>query len=262
MFQIQCLNSKTESKTNILAKFCIEPLKKGQGITIGNTLRRVLLSDLPGIAIVGVRISGVSHEFSTIPGLKEDIVELLLNLKQIIFKGKISEPVITRLRVQGPGIITAQDIDLPKNIELVDPSQYIASLGGRTSLEMEILIEPGYSYLVSEQVISRLPQGFLAVDAVFMPVRKVNFFVETSQNKSFSTIESLILEISTNGSVDPSDAIINAASILENIFASFKIDEVLPSQSALIVESSEPKNEYTSVMLEELELSVRAYNCL
>ena len=89
MFQIQCLNSKTESKTNILAKFCIEPLKKGQGITIGNTLRRVLLSDLPGIAIVGVRISGVSHEFSTIPGLKEDIVELLLNLKQIIFKGKI-----------------------------------------------------------------------------------------------------------------------------------------------------------------------------
>jgi DNA-directed RNA polymerase subunit alpha len=151
---------------------------------------------------------------------------------------------------------------LPKNIELVDPSQYIASLGGRTSLEMEILIEPGYSYLVSEQVISRLPQGFLAVDAVFMPVRKVNFFVETSQNKSFSTIESLILEISTNGSIDPSDAIINAASILENIFASFKIDEVLPSQSALIVESSEPKNEYTSVMLEELELSVRAYNCL
>ena len=104
MFQIQCLNSKTESKTNILAKFCIEPLKKGQGITIGNTLRRVLLSDLPGIAIVGVRISGVSHEFSTIPGLKEDIVELLLNLKQVIFKGKISEPVITRLRVQGPGI--------------------------------------------------------------------------------------------------------------------------------------------------------------
>lgn len=176
MFQIQCLNSKVENPTNILGKFCIEPLKKGQGVTIGNALRRVLLSDLPGLSIVGVHINNVSHEFSTIPGLKEDIIEVLLNLKQIIFKGDLIEPINARLVFQGPGVITAQNLELPDEITLVEPCQYIASLTGRTSLEMEVLIEPGYGYLTSEQFINRLPQGFLAVDAVFMPVRKVNFF--------------------------------------------------------------------------------------
>ena len=180
-----------------------------------------------------------------------------------IFKGKISEPVITRLRVQGPGIITAQDIDLPKNIELVDPSQYIASLGSRTSLEMEILIEPGYSYLVSEQVISRLPQGFLAVDAVFMPVRKVNFFVETSQNKAFSTIESLILEISTNGSITPQDAIFESSQLIINLFSELLENKVENQVNQDEVEIKEISNDtHMNISIEELQLSVRAYNCL
>ena len=125
MPQIQCLDSKIENATNILAKLCIEPLKKGQGITVGNALRRILLSDIPGIAIVGVRINNVSHEFSTIPGLREDVIEVLLNLKQIVFKGSLTESVVARLEFQGPGIVTAQDLCLPSNLELVDPSQYI-----------------------------------------------------------------------------------------------------------------------------------------
>jgi len=262
MFQIQCLNSKVENPTNILGKFCIEPLKKGQGVTIGNALRRVLLSDLPGLSIVGVHINNVSHEFSTIPGLKEDIIEVLLNLKQIIFKGDLIEPINARLVFQGPGVITAQSLELPDEITLVEPCQYIASLTGHTSLEMEVLIEPGYGYLTSEQFINRLPQGFLAVDAVFMPVRKVNSFVETSRNSSFSVPESLILEIATDGSIEPIEAISNAALILENVFASLKIKQSNSLQLPNLVEESKPQNEYENVMLADLLLSVRAYNAL
>jgi len=262
MLQIQCLNSKTENPTSILTKFCIEPLKKGQGVTIGNALRRVLLSDLPGIAIVGVRISNVNHEFSTIPGLKEDIIEILLNLKQIVFKGKLLEPVIARVSFQGSGIITAQDIELPSEISIVDPNQYIASLVKPINLEMEVLLEFGYGYSVSEQIVNRLPQGFVALDAIFMPVQKVNFFIETSKNTSFSEVETLILEVATNGSIEPIEAIINASSILETIFASFTSKDETISQPLLVVDKPEPQNEYDNIMLEELELSVRAYNCL
>ena len=262
MFQIQCLNSKTENPTSILTKFCIEPLKKGQGVTIGNALRRVLLSDLPGIAIVGVRISNVNHEFSTIPGLKEDIIEILLNLKQIVFKGKLLEPVIARVSFQGSGIITAQDIELPSEISIVDPNQYIASLVKPINLEMEVLLEFGYGYSVSEQIVNRLPQGFVALDAIFMPVQKVNFFIETSKNTSFSEVETLILEVATNGSIEPIEAIINASSILETIFASFTSKDETISQPLLVVDKPEPQSEYDNIMLEELELSVRAYNCL
>ena len=193
MSQIQCLDSKIENSTSILAKLCIEPLKKGQGITVGNALRRVLLSDIPGIAIVGVHINNVSHEFSTIPGLREDVIEVLLNLKQIIFKGRLVEPVIAKLIFQGPGIVTAQDIELPDGLELVEPCQYITTLTGQTNLEMEVLIEAGQGYSVSEQFINRLPKGFLAVDAIFMPVRKVNFFVETSRNNSSSELIFIIV---------------------------------------------------------------------
>jgi len=275
MFQIRCLNSKIENPTNTFTKFCIEPLKQGQGITIGNALRRVLLSDLYGIAIVGVRINSINHEFSTIPGLKEDVIEVLLNLKQVVLKGYITEPVITRLVFHGPGIVTAQDIKLPDNIKLVDPSQYIASLTQRTSLEMEIVIETGQGYSISKQsfktsdtntsnsiTTNRLPQGFLAIDAVFMPVRKVNFFIETSQNNSLSTIESLILEVATDGSIQPIQALTDAAVILENIFATFQVKEDGPLQPQPVIERVEAQNEFANILLEELELSVRAYNCL
>ena len=262
MFQIQCLNSKIENSTNILGKFCIEPLKKGQGVTIGNALRRVLLSDLPGLAIVGVHINNVSHEFSTISGLKEDVIEILLNLKQIVFKGDLNEPSVARLVFQGPGVVTAQNLELPDGVKLVEPCQYIGSLTGRVSLEMEVLIEPGYGYLTSEQFINRLPQGFLAVDAVFMPVRKVNFFVETSRNSSFSVTESLIMEVATDGSIQPIDAISNASLILEDIFASLKSNQSISSQIPKLVEETKTQNEFENIMLADLLLSVRAYNAL
>ena len=262
MAQVQCLDSKIEHTTSILAKFCIDPLKKGQGITVGNALRRTLLSDIPGIAIVGVHISNVSHEFSTIPGLREDVIEILLNLKQIVLKGALSESVIARLEFQGPGIVTAQDLRLPNGIELVEPTQYIASITGQTRLEMEVLIESGYGYLVSEQFINRLPKNFLSIDAVFMPVRKANFFVETSRMTAFSTSESVIFEIETDGSIEPLAAINCAISTLEHLLTSFKVNSITSSSPSLLIEEPEALNGFDNVLLNDLLLSVRAYNAL
>ena len=184
------------------------------------------------------------------------------NLKQIVFKGNLTESITARLRYQGPGIVTAKDIELPDGITLVEPDQYIASLTERSVFEMEVLIESGYGYLTNERFINRLPKGFLATDAIFMPVRKVNFFVETLRTSSSSIAESLILEIITDGSIEPIEAIYSAASILENIFASFQVKDETITTPTMVIEASETTNEYDNIMLEELELSVRAYNCL
>lgn len=261
MFQIQCLNSKVENTTSSLAKFCIEPLKKGQGVTIGNALRRVLLSDLSGIAIVGVRISNVSHEFSTIPDLKEDVIEILLNLKQIVLTGALKDPTIVRLNFQGPGIITAADIELTDNLTFVDPQQYIATVNIFTTIEIEFFIQQGQGYSLSGTIDS-VPPDFIPVDAVFMPVRKVNFFVETSKNKP-SGEEDLILEVQTDGSITPLQAIKEAAQILKDKFTSLSVQDSVAQ--TLIIEEPIVKDKQPNVkntLIEELELSVRAYNCL
>merc|ERR1711934_1236546 len=143
MFQVQCLQSTKKIKTDLYSKYYIGPFTSGQSTTIGNTLRRVLLSSLQGLAIVGVRITGINHEFSTIPHVKEDVVDILLNLKQIVLKGGINEPTLARLRIKGPGIITAKDIDLPSNVSLVEPQQYIATITAKSNVEMEFLIARG-----------------------------------------------------------------------------------------------------------------------
>jgi len=264
MFQVQCLESATKISTQLYSKYSIGPFIKGQSTTIGNVLRRVLLSNLQGLAITGVRITGIDHEFSTIPNVKEDVVDILLNIKQIILKGNITEPVLARLDAKNAGIITANNIELPSNLSLVDPRQYIASLAENGNLEMEFFISQGQNYVPSNKLDSTLPAGFLAVDAVFMPVTKVNFFVETSRNNSSPELESLILEVWTNGSLTPGEALSYSAEILENTFGVLKITDTLSNQF-LKVEASpqEEKGEHLdNVFIEELELSVRAYNCL
>jgi DNA-directed RNA polymerase subunit alpha len=201
MLQVQCLESKAQKNNYLFSRFSVGPLNKGQGVTIGNTLRRVLLSNIKGLAIIGVRIAGVNHEFSTIPDVKEDVIEILLNLKQINFKGNVSTPIIARLMYKGPGIVTAKEIELPESIKLIEPRQYIASLTKEGNLEMEFLIDAGEGYSISDKKITKLPLGFLSVDAVFMPVRKVNFFIETYKDNVSSDFESLILDVSTDGSM-------------------------------------------------------------
>jgi len=264
MFQVQCLESHTAIATEQYSKYSIGPFKQGQSTTIGNTLRRVLLSNLQGISIVGVRITGVNHEFSTIPNVKEDVIDILLNLKQIILKGEITEPVIARLTVKNSGIITADNIELPDKLSFVDSQQYIATLNNNGNLEMEFLITRGQNYFSNGAIDTILPTGFLSVDAVFMPVKKVNFFIETSKSNSNSELESLILEIWTNGSITPSEALSCSSEILEQTFQSLKITDTTSLMES--TKSSSPDEEIIepseNVFIEELELSVRAYNCL
>jgi|TARA_B100001741_G_scaffold313218_1_gene318620 DNA-directed RNA polymerase subunit alpha len=264
MFQVQCLKSTTNKATEFYSKYSIGPFLKGQSTTVGNALRRVLLSNLQGIAISGVRITGIDHEFSTIPHVKEDVVDILLNLKQIILKGNITEPTLARLNVKDAGIIVAGNLELPNNITLVDPRQYIASLTSKGNLEMEFLIARGQNYFTSGKLDYTIPERFLAVDAVFMPVTKVNFFVETSRSSSSFELESLILEIWTNGSISPDEALSSSAEILENTFGLLKVTNTLSASSANIeAPVQEEKSEHLeTIFIEELELSVRAYNCL
>jgi DNA-directed RNA polymerase subunit alpha len=264
MFQVQCLNSTTDKSTEFYSKYSIGPFLKGQSTTVGNALRRVLLSNLQGISITGVRIIGIEHEFSTIPNVKEDVVDILLNLKQIILKGDIKEPTLARLKIKEPGIVVAGNIELPNNIICVDPRQYLASLTNKGHLEMEFLIGRGQNYFTSGQLDYAIPERFLAVDAVFMPVKKVNFFVETSRSSSAFELESLILEIWTNGSILPDEALSSSAEILENTFRLLKVTNTI-SASPTNIEASgkEEKSEHLeAIFIEELELSVRAYNCL
>jgi len=267
MFQVQCLQSIEKTSTEFYSKYSIGPFIKGQSTTVGNALRRVLLSNLKGLAVIGVRISGINHEFSTIPHVKEDVVDILLNLKQIIFKSALlynEEPLLVRLNRSEPGIITAGDIELTDGLAIVDPQQYIATLTAKGEFKMEVLIAQGQNYVTNGKIQTLLPEGFLSVDAVFMPVTKVNFFVETSRSNSSAELESLILEVWTNGSIKPSEALSISAEILENTFGILKIAEtssdfINPPDTAVLEENGE---HFDTIFIEELELSVRAYNCL
>jgi DNA-directed RNA polymerase subunit alpha len=264
MFQVQCLKSTTNKPTEIYSKYSIGPFLKGQSVTVGNALRRVLLSNLQGIAIIGVRITGIDHEFSTITHVKEDVIDILLNLKQIVLKGDITELTLARLNVTEAGIITANSISLPNNITAIDSRQYIAGLTQKDNLEMEFLIAKGQNYFTSGNLEYAIPENFLAVDAVFMPVTKVNFFVETSRSAPKFGLENLILEIWTNGSIMPDEALSSAAEILENTFGLLKVTNTFSSSSSSIeLPAKKEKSEHLkTVFIEELELSVRAYNCL
>ena len=264
MFQVQCLQSTEKTETELYSKYYIGPFIKGQSTTIGNTLRRVLLSSLQGLAIVGARINDINHEFSTIPHVKEDVIDILLNLKQIVFKGNINEPTLARLKVKGPGIITAQDIELPPNVKLIDPRQYIATITAQGDVEMEFLITRGQNYLKNTTLESIIPSGFLSVDAVFMPVKKVNFFVETAQTGNSSELESLILEIWTNGSLTPAEALSTSAEVLGNSFELLKITNTTSTLAINkeIYQAEDNPEQLDTIFIEELELSVRAYNCL
>jgi DNA-directed RNA polymerase subunit alpha len=267
MFRVECLKSTTNKSQESYGKYFIGTFLRGQSTTIGNALRRVLLSNLQGLAITGVRIDGISHEFSTIPNVKEDVIDILLNLKQVVLKGNITEPSIARLKTKQTGLIIAKDIEFPKNITLVNPHQYIASLTNQSSLEMEFLISKGLNYFTNDKLDFSIPKSFLSVDAVFMPVRKVNFFVEPSGNNSTSELESLILEIWTNGSVSPDEALSSSAEILETTFGLLKFTNNLSVGPTRIEAPILPVQEsnfdcFETISIDALELSGRSNNCL
>ena len=258
-FQIDCVETSEAENHSQHSKFVLEPLERGQGITVGNALRRVLLSNLEGTAVVSVRIAGVNHEFATIPGVREDVLEILLNMKEIVFKSYSSQPQIGRLLVQGPSTITAEQFDLPAEVEVVDPEQYVATLTAGAKLEMEFRIERGKGYRsVGRERDEATALDFLQIDAVFMPVKKVNYSVEETRVDGSLERDRLIMEIWTNGSLTPQEALSQAASILVDLFNPLK-DITL---EALKDEPSEEDDPTSQIPIEELQLSVRAYNCL
>ena len=257
-FQIECIESKTEDINQQYGRFVIEPLKCGQGITLGNSLRRTLLADIAGTAIVNVRIAGVNHEFSTITGVREDVLEILLNLKEIVLKSTSKESQIGRLRVQGPAIVTAGLLDLPPDVEIIDKRQYIATICNNTIFEMEFKIEQGYGYKLVENYSHEKSLDFLQIDSVFMPVKKVNYTIQEKRLNSQSVQEKLILDIWTNGSLSPQQAIGEGSKILTELFHPLTHINFKPNQTIKTAEN----NSVNQILIEELKLSVRAYNCL
>jgi DNA-directed RNA polymerase subunit alpha len=257
-FEIECIESKINGPRDHYDKFLLEPLEKGQGTTIGNALRRVLLSDLEGTSIVSVRIAGVNHEFSTISGIREDVLEILLNLKEITFKSESTDTLIGRLRVQGPAIVTAESFKLPSDVTLIDPKQYVATICGNNILEMEFRIEKGRGYRLVEKGIDEASVDFLQVDSIFMPVKKVNYFVEQVRSKQDVVQERLIIEVWTNGSITPKEAISQSATILTDLFIPLKTINFKSEDNS----DSHEESKINQILIEELQLSVRAYNCL
>jgi DNA-directed RNA polymerase subunit alpha len=260
---IKCLKSEKIESGACHGQFLINSLKPGQGITIGNQLRRVLLNDLGGIAISAVRIAGVSHEFSTIPGVREDILEILLNLKGIVLKSKTQTPQFGRLKVQGPLVVTADLIQLPSNLEIVNSNHYIMTISTPNILEIEFKFEYGTGYKLASQTFLEENENYLQLDAIFMPVQKVDFKIENVYDNVNNITERVFLDIWTNGSISPNEALTSAAQITIDLFTfllenkNANENNKLESKTRSI--SIEP---YTNIAIEELQLSVRAYNCL
>jgi len=257
-FQIECIESKTKGAREHYGHFVLEPLEQGQGITVGNSLRRTILSELQGAAIVAVRIAGINHEFSTITGVREDVLEIILNLKEVVLRSYSKEPQIGRVKIQGPAIITTGLFDIPPDIEIIDPKQYIATICSNTIFEMEFKIEQGNGYRLVDKGVDDRSIDFLQIDAVFMPAKKFNYTIEEKKISVSNIREKLFLEVWTDGSISPQEAISQGASILTQLFhpltnISFKSKKE---------EHKDSEKQVSQILIEELQLSVRAYNCL
>jgi DNA-directed RNA polymerase subunit alpha len=260
---IKCLKSEKIQSGICHGQFLINSLRPGQGITIGNQLRRVLLGDLGGVAISAVRIAGVTHEFSTIPGVREDILEILLNLKGIVFKSQIQDIQFGRLKIQGPNVVTANLIQLPPNLEIVNPNHYIATISTSNILEIEFKFEYGIGYKLASQTFSNEADNYLQLDTIFMPVQKVDFKIENVYDASNNITEQVVLDIWTNGSISPNDALKSAAQIIIDLFTLLINNKDTNDNNQLERQTRSVSIEpYTNIAIEELQLSVRAYNCL
>ena len=260
---IKCLKSDKIESGACHGQFLINSLRSGQGITIGNQLRRVLLNDLGGVAITAIRIAGVSHEFSTIPGVREDILEILLNLKGVVLRSNTQSPQFGRLKIQGPIVVTADLIQLPSNLELVNPNHYLMTISTANVIEIEFKFEYGMGYKLTSQTFLEEDENYLQLDSVFMPVQKVDFKIENVYDNENNITERLFLDIWTNGSISPNEALKSAAQVTIDLFSLLikekqvtEIDKLKPEIQSISIEP------YTNIAIEELQLSVRAYNCL
>lgn len=254
-----------DTVTDGYTKFVIEPLERGFGTTIGNSIRRVLLSSLPGAAVVGVRIDGVAHEFSTMPAVVEDVAEIILNLKELRLILHSEEPKTLMLEAEGKGDVTAEDIQTDADVEILNPDLHVASLDEGGQLRMEIHVDSGRGYVIAEQnKIPDQPIGVIPMDAMFSPVTRVNFQVENTRIGQRTDYDRLVLEIWTDASVGPQDALSTASQILRNhlqLFISID-DQFISEPEEEVDEKAEEIKKLLQMNVEELELSVRSSNCL
>lgn len=259
------LQVESESLTNTYGKFFAEPFERGFGTTLGNSLRRVLLSSLQGAAITSVKIKGVLHEFSSIPGVTEDVTNIILNLKGVSLKMYGNESRIVRIIHKGDGIIKAGDIVSDANVEILNPDHHIATCSKDANLEVEMVVKLGKGYVPADRNRDeKAPVGTIPIDAIFSPIKKVNFTVTNARVGQMTDYDKLILELWTNGSIVPEDAVAFAAKILKeqlSIFINFD-EEAEPAEEAETEEEREKINENLYRSVDELELSVRSANCL
>ena len=249
-------------------KFVVEPLERGYGTTLGNSLRRIMLSSLPGAAVSQVKIDGVLHEFSSIPGVKEDVTEIIMNIKSLAIKNysESNDPKIAYIEFEGEGVITAADIQADADIEIMNPDQVIATLSGGADSKfyMELTITKGRGYVSADKNKKEdLPIGVIAVDSIYTPVERVNLSVENTRVGQITDYDKLTLDVYTNGTIDPDEAVSLAAKVLsEHLNLFIDLSENAKTAEVMVEKEDNEKEKALEMNIDELELSVRSYNCL
>ena len=259
--RIECIETPTDDS---YGKYVIEPLERGYGTTLGNSLRRVLLSSLPGTAVTSIRISGIQHEFSTIPGVKEDVTEIVLNIKRIIARLHSDEPKTVYIEASGECEVTAGDIKADGEVEILNPELHIATLGPDASLSMELTLDHGRGYVPADK--NKNPQqiiGTIPVDSIYTPVLKVNYAVENTRVGNQTDFDKLTLEVWTDRTISPRDAVSLGAKILVDHFTLFTdLSDSIGSRSTVVEKVETQRDKVLEMTIEELDLSVRSFNCL
>ncbi len=258
---IECV---ARSEDGRYGRFVVEPLERGYGTTLGNSLRRILLSSLPGAAVTSVRFDGVLHEFSTIPGVMEDVTDVILNLKELSIRVHTDEPQVMRLEAEGSGEVTAADIKAGPDIEILNPDLHLATLDKNARLFAELTVEKGRGYVPADRnKRPDQPIGVILVDSIFTPIRRVNYTIEDTRVGQVTNYDRLTLEIWTNGTIRPEEAASRGAMILSEHLALFV--GLTESGNGAVMMASKPEDERDRLLemsIDELDLSVRSYNCL
>lgn len=256
------------SEDNKYGRFVVEPLERGYGTTLGNSLRRIMLSSLPGAAVSSVKIKGVLHEFSSIPGVKEDVTEIVMNIKSLAIKNNsdTNEPKHAYIDFAGEGVVTAGDINVDNDIEILNPDQVIATLSGGADcrLDMELTISKGRGYVGSDKNKTEdMPIDVIAVDSIYTPVERVNLTVENTRVGQITDYDKLTLDVFTNGTLAPDEAVSLAAKVLsEHLNLFIDLSENAKTAEVMVEKEDNEKEKVLEMNIDELELSVRSYNCL
>ena len=269
MFDFERPNIKVEeiSEDKRYGRFVVEPLERGYGITLGNSLRRIMLSSLPGAAVSQIKIEGVLHEFSSIPGVKEDVSEIIMNIKSLAIKNtsETNEPKTAYIEFEGEGVVKASDIQADQDIEILNPDLTIATLSGKdTKLYMELTITKGRGYVSSDKNKHEdLPIGVIAIDSIYTPVERVNVTIENTRVGQITDYDKLTLDVHTNGTIDPDEAVSLAAKVLsEHLNLFIDLSEKAKHVDVMVEKEDDEKETVLAMSIDELELSVRSYNCL